>query len=461
MYPTITQYAESISNPRGLFRTLGEPACERNTYGEPHCMSGGSAVVFKIEVAGERWALKCYTRPNERMREICRYFSDNDYPIVNRMRYLPQEVYVYDVGGRGAWYDAVLTRWVEGATLDYEIRRAIHYGDRDRMNVLAVSFDRMATELLSMPWAHGDLKPLNIVVEPSGNMRPIDFDAVFYPGSDGLPSAENGTPQYNHPSRCKYAPGKFIDDYPAAIISSTLHSIALQPSLADRFGTPDAFLFEPSAIMKGLDPGYKAARETAAKAGDSRLYALLSLLDGPSPILRRLKELLEFTPDANTYRPQSVPEPFREEEKWGYRCGHKVQILPLFDRALEFSEELAAVSLGGFNHFIDFSGKTVINGSSYDMVKPFCNGLAAVNRNGLWGYIDREGNEVVGMSGRTAHFHGRQSDPRAECGGSATGTDRVRTSGTDRDSIPLAEERQSERPCDPPAISEHKPRHIS
>ena len=36
--PTISQYAESVCHPYGRFRTLGEPAVERDAYGEPCSM---------------------------------------------------------------------------------------------------------------------------------------------------------------------------------------------------------------------------------------------------------------------------------------------------------------------------------------------------------------------------------------------------------------------------------------
>ena len=54
-------------------------------------------------------------------------------------------------------------------------------GDREALSLLAGRFDRMALWLLQQPYAHGDIKPDNILVEPSGELRLIDLDGMFLP----------------------------------------------------------------------------------------------------------------------------------------------------------------------------------------------------------------------------------------------------------------------------------------
>lgn len=396
--PTISQYCASITDPRGLFRTLGEPVCECNAYGEPLFTAGGNAAVFQIRAGGRSWALKCYTRPGMRRREeICSYFSGREFPLVSPVHYLPQEIYVYDAAGRGAWHDVTVREWAEGCTLDYEIRKGLHYRDRTRLADLANRFDLMAKQLLDMPWSHGDLKPLNIIVEATGKMRLIDYDAVYYPGQNALLPTESGTPQYSHPARKGCAPGKFLDDYPIALISATLHSLAIDPLAASRYGTADAFLLEPSRLLNGHSEAYEYAKDMASRVGDIRLCALLSLLLSDSPHLPELKDILAFPASAHhaAARTHAVPEPFRKNGKWGYSLeGHTV-VPPLLESALEFSEGLAAVTLNGYRHFIDVTGRTAINCYGYEAIKSFSKGAAAVKRHGRWVYIDRHGKEIV------------------------------------------------------------------
>ena len=132
--PTISQYAESVCHPYGRFRTLGEPAVERDAYGEPLLYAGGNAAVFKVWLAGRPYALKCYTRPGKRNGMLYAYLAARRTPLLCEVRYLPEELYIYGPDGEGAWYDTVLTEWADGDSLGYAVRRALHprYGENGR-----------------------------------------------------------------------------------------------------------------------------------------------------------------------------------------------------------------------------------------------------------------------------------------------------------------------------------------
>ncbi|MFQ8806413.1 MAG: hypothetical protein ACLR8Y_16630 [Alistipes indistinctus] len=64
--------------------------------------------------------------------------------------------------------------------------------------LLAGRFDRMALWLLLQPYAHGDIKPDNILVEPSGELRLIDLDGMFLPQFAGERSVVLGSPTCQH-----------------------------------------------------------------------------------------------------------------------------------------------------------------------------------------------------------------------------------------------------------------------
>ena len=137
-------------------------------------------MVVRAESGGRSYALKGYLRPRTQRADLYaaldRYPSSLRYPV----RYLPGKIYLY-VTDRGAWYDLLAADWAEGHTLDYAIRRALHYRSSADLTALSRAFEAMAAELLAQPWAHGDLKPSNIMVTPSGTLRLIDYDGAFVP----------------------------------------------------------------------------------------------------------------------------------------------------------------------------------------------------------------------------------------------------------------------------------------
>lgn len=88
--------------------------------------------------------------------------------------------------------DVVLSDWIEGVTLHEAVAAAAEAGDTARLRRFAAAFDRMAAALTADDWAHGDLKPENIVADNRGRLHLIDFDAMFLPAFAGRHSPEPG-----------------------------------------------------------------------------------------------------------------------------------------------------------------------------------------------------------------------------------------------------------------------------
>lgn len=170
---TLRQYLTTLEEPSGLCRTLEPFELCRDQQGRPLYAVGNSAAVFRIRREGRLQALRCYMRPAEHLAEI--YGS----------RLLTRELFLYTSPDEGVWCDVVVDDWVEGRTLREEIDLALQAADRERLGALANRFDRLAARLVADDWAHGDLKPENIVVRPSGELQLIDFDAMFLPPLPG------------------------------------------------------------------------------------------------------------------------------------------------------------------------------------------------------------------------------------------------------------------------------------
>lgn len=367
---TLRQYLTTLADPYGLTRTLGEIEVCRDEAGRMCYTAGNSAVVFRIRREGRIRSLRCYTRP-------ARYL-----PQIYGERFLPQELYLYTSFENGVWVDTVLSDWIEGVTLHEAIAQAVSAGDRLRLGALAAAFDRMAAALTADEWAHGDLKPENIIVDGAGKLHLIDFDAMYLPAFAGMQSTELGTAAFQHPARTVRDFDASLDDYPAALISTALHALALDPTLPERYPDADGLLFTPQKIHADA-----ALRETLTlfeREGLAVQYRIARLLYAPTPRLFGLAALLaraaENSPPECAEETHSAKtgqlELFVENGLWGYRTRDRVVIPPLYDSGFDFTEGLAAVRLGSTWHYIDAAGRAQVRCPGYEAVKPFRNGRA-------------------------------------------------------------------------------------
>ena len=203
---------------------------------------------------------------------------------------------------------------------------------------------------------------------------------------------ETGTRAFQHPDR-ENVFGKEIDDYPIALISAALHALALDPTLYGRFERADAMMISPARAVAGDDPASAAVEQVLAANGDAVHYRIARLLRSPRPELFGLAELLRYAQTPV----RTSEEPLRLDEcdgRWGYRDSEGFVIAPLYDCGFEFSDSLAAVSIGGQWHFIDETGRVAINCAGCDAVKPFRNGRAEKIIGGTRIAIDTAGKET-------------------------------------------------------------------
>lgn len=392
---TLRQYLISLSDPCGLTRTLGEVEVCRDAAGRPCFSAGNSAAVFRIRHEGRIRSLRCYLRPQRHLREI---YGE---------RLLERELYLYTSPASGVWVDVVIGDWIEGVSLHEAIAEAAAARDTERLKRLSAAFDRLAAGLVTDDWAHGDLKPENMLVDNDGRLHLIDFDALYLPRFAGERSPELGTAAYQHPARTPEDFNARLDDYPAALISTALHALCVDPALWERYGNPDMLLYDPRRIASD-----RALEESIARferSGMAVCYRMAQLLRAPRPKLPELPGLLAEavrradreagTPEApgeelsGKELSDALPELFVEGGRWGFRTPQRVVIPPLYDNGFDFTEGLAAVLLGRTWHFIDPTGRTRLSCPGCDAVKPFRGGRARIRRNGQWLETDPEGRE--------------------------------------------------------------------
>lgn len=379
---TLQQYLLSLSDPYGLTHSLGEITLCLSEEGRPLYTVGNSAATFRIRHEGRQKALRCYFRPRPNLEAI--YGKG----------YLSEELFLYETPTTGHWVDVVLTEWIEGCTLTEAIRTAAEAHDRAALLQLAERFDRLALKLLTDNCAHGDLKPDNLILDKEGILHLIDHDATYLPRFRGMISPELGTAAFQHPARTAEDFNERLDDYPAALLSTALHALALDPTLYDRYGARDGLLFDPRHIHH--DEAYREALLLFEIHGLPYSYRIAQGLTRATWSQRDLIPIFAALTRDEVVMPHTLPQPYVELGRWGYGTIQGVVVPPVFDWACDFSEGLAAVRMGSHWHFIDPTGAVVLHCPPCKVVKPFRNGLAII--------YDEERNYKMDKSGRLFDF---------------------------------------------------------
>ena len=277
-YPLISEYIEAIRSAEDNFDQYNALRPVLDDKGNPVMSSGNFAVVFKMrdEQTKRLYAVKCFTRDQEGRHENYRKIAEElefvSSPYLVHFRFLEKELFVDTSQGDAEEYPVLVMDWVEGEPLDRYLRA--HLQDTYALQLLAYRFCRMGAWLLSQPFAHGDLKPDNILVKADGSLVLVDYDGMFVPAMQGEQAGELGSPDFRHPLRTAADFNEHIDDFSIASIALSLKAIALRPSLYDQFAASDRLLFAASDYM---DLGKSALLPAlCALTSDAELSALLS-----------------------------------------------------------------------------------------------------------------------------------------------------------------------------------------
>ena len=246
-YPLISEYIQSIKFSSENFDNLNNLRPVLDADGNPIMSSGNFAVVFKMEdrETGKLYAVKCFLREQEGRDESYRLIaSELEYvssTYLTPIQYLEKELFVDTKQGNNTEFPVLLMDWVEGLTLDKYIRKNIH--DPYKLALITYQFCRMGSWLLSQEFAHGDLKPDNIIVREGGQLVLVDYDGMFVPAMRGQKARELGSVDYRHPLRREDVFNGSIDDFSIVSIALSLKALSLKPELLNDYDAEDRLLF--------------------------------------------------------------------------------------------------------------------------------------------------------------------------------------------------------------------------
>ena len=281
-YPLISEYIESIKNSEDNFNVLSTLRPVYDEAGEIVMSSGNFAVVFKMkdESSGKLYAVKCFLKEQEgrdiayqQITDELEYVSSN---YLCSIKYFQKELFVDSTVSSDTEFPVLLMDWAEGVTLDKYVHQ--HISDKYALQLITYQFGNMAAWLMTQPFAHGDLKPDNILVSEDGALVLVDYDGMFVPAMQGQKARELGSPDYRHPLRTEECFNEHIDDFPLALIGMSLKAIALDTSLLQNNAKSDSLLFSESDFQNiGECLMMKSLCALLNDAEFSKLYALFIL----------------------------------------------------------------------------------------------------------------------------------------------------------------------------------------
>ena len=239
--PDLVAYQAAVQHPDTAFGDADLRAATVTTtrLGLPRVAAGNFALTYQLCQGGRRWAVRCFHRDSadraKRYAAISQALaSARGGPLVP-IAYLPVGVRVGQ-----SWFPITKMPWLDGRPLNRAVEAGL--GSPSALADLERGFVALLAELRRLGLAHGDLQHGNILVEPSGALKLVDYDGMFVPALHGMHASESGDPNYQHPGRALQFNAE-LDRFAALVIVVALRALAHAPELWRTYNTGDNLLF--------------------------------------------------------------------------------------------------------------------------------------------------------------------------------------------------------------------------
>jgi len=253
-WPSPDAYHEAVQNPQTCFfdPNLKTGMVTTDHLGLPIVRSGNFASVYEIRNGAQRWGVRCFLRQvsgqQQRYVSVSQHLGGVLLPCLIAFEYHEQGIRT-----QGQPYPIIKMEWVEGKLLTAFIDDQIQ--NPGALLQLAARWRGIVNSLHGNRLAHGDLQHGNVLVTAQGEIKLVDYDAMFVPALSGKPSPELGHRNYQHPQRTAGDFDHRLDNFAAIVIYLSLRALAADASLWQQFYTGENLIFSSA--------DYKAPMQSA------------------------------------------------------------------------------------------------------------------------------------------------------------------------------------------------------
>ncbi|MFI3262977.1 MAG: WG repeat-containing protein [Rikenellaceae bacterium] len=404
IYPTITDYLNTFESNicvKNLNITFIKDKNGRIIY-----FTGHNSLITKVTINNVTYALKLYTSYNKYREE---YFNKlKTYITEQRISNLPKFDFIRDgvsiyVNDNFHTFPILITEWVEGETLDEVIKNLCYLGDKKKLYNLTNMFIEFSKNLVNSKHTHIDLKPSNIIVTKTGELKLIDLDALYIPGYMPEQVHEQGTAWYRHPNRKEHTYAKYLHDYPILVILVSLLTLENCPELYELHTNGENILLSPLDILRNRDSAFHAIKRYFNDTIYNTLINKLTTTDikinhieNTIPIIQYIR-LKCFDSEINDTILSYFEEYVHINEDmyglkycdlWGFVSKSGKIITPfMFSKINRASEDKIVLLKNNLWHIFTLNF-TLISTFEAEDATYFKNELLPIKQNGEWNYIE-------------------------------------------------------------------------